>query len=71
MSGPVEGILILCIVYAFTAVKGGGSFWQQSLLQTLGVAKYSFIPDYVYQLPFTEWYMVYGGIVLCLNTLQR
>lgn len=71
MSGPVEGILTLCIVYAFTAVKGGGSFWQQSLLQTLGVAKYSFIPEYLYQLPFNEWYMVYGGIVLCFNTLQR
>ncbi|KAI4122699.1 MAG: hypothetical protein LQ341_007280 [Variospora aurantia] len=71
VSGPVEGILTLCIVYAVTAIKGGGSYWQQSMLQTFGIAKHSFIPDYIYNLPFTEWYMVYGGIVLVSNTLQR
>lgn len=71
VSGPVEGILTLCIVFAFTAIKGGGSFWQQSMLPTLGVAKYSFIPEYLYQLPFNEWFMVYGGIVLFFNTLER
>lgn len=71
VSGPVEGILTLCIVYAVTAIKGGGSFWQQSLLQTIGVAKHSMIPDYVYDLPWNQWYMVYGGVVLVANTLQR
>lgn len=71
VSGPVEGILTLCIVYAITGVKGGGSYWQQSMLQAFGLPKYSFIPEYVYNLPFTEWYMVYGGIVLVSNTLQR
>lgn len=71
VSGPVEGILTLCIVYAFTAVKGGGSFWQQSMLQTIGVAKSDLIPEYIYKLPFNEWYMVYGGVVLVFNTLQR
>ncbi|MCJ1245646.1 hypothetical protein MMC30_002850 [Trapelia coarctata] len=70
VSGPVEGILTLCIVYAITAVKGGGSYWQQSMLHTLGVPKSALIPDYVYNLAFNEWYMVYGGIVLVANTLQ-
>ncbi|KAL9626916.1 MAG: hypothetical protein Q9164_007760 [Protoblastenia rupestris] len=70
ISGPVEGILTLCIVYAITAVKGGGSFWQQSLLQTLGVSKHSVIPDMVYDMPWSEWYMVYGGLVLVFNTLS-
>ncbi|KAL8916460.1 MAG: hypothetical protein Q9208_008492 [Pyrenodesmia sp. 3 TL-2023] len=70
VSGPVEGILTLCIVYAITGVKGGGSYWQQSMLQAFGLPKYSFIPEYVYNLPFTEWYMAYGGIVLVSNTLQ-
>ncbi|MCJ1370240.1 hypothetical protein MMC20_001452 [Loxospora ochrophaea] len=70
ISGPVEGIMTLCIVYAFTAIKGGGSFWQQSMLETLGVSNHSFIPDYVYELPWNEWYMVYGGVVLVLNTIQ-
>lgn len=70
ISGPVEGILTLCIVYAFTALKGGASFWQQSMFRTVGIEKYGFIPEYVYELPFNEWYMVYGGIVLVLNTVQ-
>ena len=71
ISGPVEGILTLCIVYAFTAIKGGGSFWQQSLFETVGIPQYDFIPDYVYELPFNQWYMVYGGVVLIFNTVQR
>lgn len=71
VSGPVEGILTLCIVYAFTAIKGGGSFWQQSMLATLGIAKHDFIPEYIYNLPFNQWYMVYGGIVLVFNTTER
>ena len=71
VSGPVEGILTLCIVYAITAVMGGGSFWQQSMLQTFGVGKHGWIPEMVYEMPFSEWYMVYGGLVLVGNTLQR
>ncbi|KAI9752963.1 MAG: hypothetical protein M4579_005395 [Chaenotheca gracillima] len=70
VSGPVEGILTLCIVYAFTAIKGGASFWSQSMLATLGVEKHEFIPKTLYELPFTDWYMIYGGIVLCFNTVQ-
>lgn len=70
ISGPVEGILILITVYAFTAIKGGGSFWQQSMLRTVGVPKYEFIPGYIYELPFNEWYMVQGSVVLILNTIQ-
>ena len=71
ISGPVEGILTLCIVYAFTAVKGGGSFWQQSMLNTVGIPNYDFIPQYIYDMPFAQWYMVYGGVVLVFNTVQR
>lgn len=71
VSGPVEGILTLCIVYAFTAIKGGGSFWQQPMLATLGVAHHTFIPDMVYDLAWNEWYMVYGGVVLIFNTVAR
>lgn len=70
VSGPVEGIVILISVYAFTAYKGGASFWQQSMFRTVGVPEYSFIPSYVYNLPFNEWWMVQGGLVLVLNTVQ-
>ena len=71
ISGPVEGILTLCIVYAVTAIEGGGSFWQQSFLHTIGVAKHPIIPDYIYEMPWNQWYMVYGGLVLVANTVQR
>lgn len=71
VNGPVEGILILVTVYAFTAIKGGASFWQQSMFRTVGIPKTAFIPEYIYELPFNEWYMVQGGVVLVLNTIQR
>ena len=71
ISGPVEGILTLCIVYALTAVKGGAHFWQQSALRTMGIEKHDFIPKEIYEMTFTEWYMGYGGVVLVSNTLQR
>ena len=71
VSGPVEGILTLCAVYAFTAIHGSGSLWQQSMFKTLGIPKLAIMPEYVYELPFNEWWIVYGGIVLVLNTVQR
>jgi ethanolaminephosphotransferase len=71
VSGPVEGILTLCIVYFITGVKGGGSFWQKSLLASVGVKKHDFIPDVVYNLAWNEWYLIYGGVILVFNTLER
>lgn len=41
------------------------------MLQTFGVAKHGMIPDYIYDMQFNEWYMVYGGVVLVANTIQR
>lgn len=70
VNGPVEGIIILVLVYAFTGIMGGGSFWQQSMLSTVGVPKFDFIPDYLYNLSFSEWYMVQGGLVLAFNTIS-
>lgn len=69
ISGPVEGILTLCLVYALTAYVGGGSFWEQSLFQSIGVKK-QILPSLLNDLSWNEWYMVYGGIVLVFNTTQ-
>lgn len=41
------------------------------MLETLGVAKHGTIPDSIYEMPWNQWYMVYGGIVLVANTVQR
>lgn len=71
ISGPVEGILTLCFIYAATAVLGGGSFWQRSLLESVGVQNYEFIPSVLYNLAWNEWYMVYGSVMLVYNTVSR
>ncbi|KAK0633663.1 CDP-alcohol phosphatidyltransferase-domain-containing protein [Immersiella caudata] len=75
VNGPVEGILILVGVYALTGYKGGAHFWQQSMLATFGLPQTLFggavtIPSVLYDLNFTEWYMVQGTVVLVLNTLE-
>lgn len=70
VNGPVEGILILVFVYALTGYMGGASFWQQSMFGTLGVPTTLGIPEYIYNLSFTQWYMVQGTIVLVFNTVE-
>jgi ethanolaminephosphotransferase len=71
ISGPVEGIVTLCIVYAMTGYLGGGSFWQQPMLRSLGMKQYEIIPTAILDLAWNEWYMVYGGVVLVFNTVSR
>lgn len=70
ISGPVEGILTLVLVYTITWLKGGASYWQQPMLPTLGLPKNALIPPSVYQMAWNEWYMLYGGLVLVFNTLS-
>ena len=70
ISGPVEGILTLVIVYFVTFLKGGGSYWQQPMLPCLGVPKTDFIPHSLYQQSWAEWYILYGGLVLVFNTFS-
>ncbi|OTB04712.1 hypothetical protein M426DRAFT_320576 [Hypoxylon sp. CI-4A] len=70
VNGPVEGILILVGVYALTGFMGGASFWQQSMLATLHVPTSLNIPEWIYDLTFTQWYMVQGTIVLVFNTVE-
>ncbi|KAI9039161.1 aminoalcoholphosphotransferase [Aspergillus affinis] len=68
ISGPVEGVLTLCIVFGFTAYMGGGSFWHRPMLETVGIPKLDFMPEQVYDMPFTQWYLVYGAFVLFFAT---
>lgn len=70
VNGPVEGVLILVGVYALTGFLGGAHIWQQSMLRTLGVPQSLGIPPRVYDLSFTDWYMVQGAVVLVLNTVE-
>lgn len=70
VSGPVEGVLTLVVVYFVTFLKGGGSYWQQPMLPSLGLPKNDLIPDSMYQMAWNEWYMLYGGLVLVFNTVS-
>ncbi|OTA62859.1 Choline/ethanolaminephosphotransferase [Hypoxylon sp. EC38] len=70
VNGPVEGILILVFVYALTGYMGGASFWQQSMFATLSIPRTLNIPSWIYDLSFTQWYMVQGTIVLVFNTVE-
>ncbi|GAB7324597.1 hypothetical protein MBLNU13_g08488t1 [Cladosporium sp. NU13] len=70
VSGPVEGILTLCIVYAITAVKGGGSYWQQPMLPALGLPYIESMPKAAYTMDFGDFYVLYGGLVLAYNTIE-
>lgn len=71
VSGPVEGILTLSIVFLITAYMGGGSYWQQPMLQALGVPRFDFLPKLAYEMDFGEFFMFYGGLVLTYNTIER
>ena len=71
ISGPVEGIITLCIVFAITAVKGGGSYWQQPMLGALGLPKIDWLPQRANEADFGDFYMLYGGLVLVFNTVER
>ncbi|GAO14542.1 hypothetical protein UVI_02032530 [Ustilaginoidea virens] len=70
VNGPVEGVLILVAVYTLTGLFGGAHIWQQSMLQTLGIPQALGIPKVVYDLSFTQWYLVQGVVVLVLNTVE-
>ena len=70
VSGPVEGVLTLVVVYFVTYLKGGASYWQQPMLPHLGVPKVGLIPDGLYQQSWAEWYIFYGGVVLFYNTFS-
>ncbi|KAI1198303.1 CDP-alcohol phosphatidyltransferase [Nemania serpens] len=70
INGPVEGILALVSVYALTGYMGGASFWHQSMLATFGVPKSLGIPNILYDLSFTQLYLVQGTVVMVYNTVE-
>jgi len=69
VNGPVEGVLILASVYALTGFLGGGSFWQRSMLSTLGLPQW-LLSDRLYAFSFSQWYLALGSFVLVFNTVE-
>ncbi|CAD6502092.1 BgTH12-02333 [Blumeria graminis f. sp. triticale] len=70
INGPVEGVLLLIAIYIITAIKGGASLWQQSMLRTLGIQEHAFIPSFIYELAFNEINILQGSLVLFINIFQ-
>ncbi|PHH69899.1 hypothetical protein CDD80_6382 [Ophiocordyceps camponoti-rufipedis] len=70
VSGPVEGVLTVVAVFALTGYYGGGHIWQSSILRTLGVPSSLGIPEIVYDVSFTDIFMVQGFCVLVFNTVE-
>jgi ethanolaminephosphotransferase len=70
VNGPVEGVLMMVAVYFFTGFVGGAHFWQQSFFRTVGVPESLGVPSYLYELSFTQWYLIQGGVVLIFNTVE-
>ncbi|KAI5284495.1 hypothetical protein KEM54_001290 [Ascosphaera aggregata] len=68
VSGPVEGVLMICAIYGMTAYTGG-HFWHNAALPTLGVPQYSWMSDKVYQTPFTNLFLIQGATVCCFNVV--
>jgi ethanolaminephosphotransferase len=69
VNGPVEGVLILVAVYALTGFLGGAHFWQRPMLATIGLPR-GLLPGPVYDLSYTEWYMIQGAVMLVFNTAE-
>ncbi|KAK0565245.1 hypothetical protein OC861_003857 [Tilletia horrida] len=73
-SGPVEGILMICLIYLITAVAGGPSFWDQGLLNLSGLAGVDAIrngPKWLLRLnaPLSEAFLVFGAVGLAFNVV--
>lgn len=70
VSGPVEGILVICVIFAATGFLGGGHIWTYSVLETLGAPRLASVPDLFYQMSFSDLFMLQGFIILCFNTAE-
>ena len=62
--------MTLIIVFALTAFLGGGHFWQQSLLGTLGLSKDT-TGGFLHGMSWADSFMAYGAVVLIYNTVER
>lgn len=69
VSGPVEGVLTLCILYIVTAFTGG-SYWQKPALEALGLPRPEWLPAFFRDMDFAMSTLVYGGIILTFNVIQ-
>ncbi|KZT02066.1 Choline/ethanolaminephosphotransferase [Laetiporus sulphureus 93-53] len=65
-SGPVEGILIICLIYLISGIFGP-SFWDKGLLDVTALKHIPAIADKIPNLPLNDAFMVFGAFGLAFN----
>ncbi|KDN49556.1 hypothetical protein K437DRAFT_233798 [Tilletiaria anomala UBC 951] len=71
-SGPVEGILMICVIYVITALLGGPAFWDQGVLNVTGLSEASFVRNSAlknWNLPLNDAFLSFGAAGLFANVI--
>lgn len=72
-SGPVEGILLICVVYVITALTGGPAFWDRGLLDVTQLHRLELVQSSptLLRLNFSlnETFLALSGAALLVNVM--
>ncbi|SJX61118.1 related to EPT1-sn-1,2-diacylglycerol ethanolamine-and cholinephosphotransferase [Sporisorium reilianum f. sp. reilianum] len=68
-SGPVEGILMIVLIYALTGVVGGPLFWDRGLLNVTGLSKLDVVRTHASRLnlPLNDAFLAFALLGLLAN----
>ncbi|KAH7911614.1 CDP-alcohol phosphatidyltransferase-domain-containing protein [Hygrophoropsis aurantiaca] len=67
-SGPVEGILMIVVIYIISGIFGP-SFWDQGILSFTRLDRISIIKRIIPNIGLNESFMVFGAFALAFNIL--
>lgn len=71
-SGPVEGILMICVIYLITGLAPSGSqFWDRGILNVTGLEHFPFIAKNLrdWNLPLNDAFLTFGALGLGANVV--
>jgi len=69
-SGPIEGILIIIVLYIITGFKGP-TFWDQGILTTIGIRDSGIVNAlHIKDLPLNECFIIFGAIGCGFNIIS-
>lgn len=68
-SGPVEGILMIVLVYALTGFVGGPLFWDRGILNVTGLANLDVVKENFgkFNLPLNDAFLAFALVGLLFN----
>lgn len=71
-SGPVEGILMICIIYLITGFSSSGSqFWDRGILSVSKLEQFPWVAKNLkdWNLPLNDAFLAFGAFALFANIL--